>query len=193
MLDLIKHIDRELFLIINGHYSKTFDFLMSHVSGKFTWIPVYLFLLISVYQKFRLKKTLIVVGLVITLIFICDRTSVVLFKDVVQRYRPCHNLEIKNAIHLVNNYCGGQFGFVSSHAANMFGLATFFSLLFCKKIDWKFYLFMIWATLIGYSRIYLGVHYPLDVIGGAALGTLTGGIIGKIGLNVLKRSGNLFD
>lgn len=94
-----------------------------------------------------------------------------LIKDSVQRLRPCHNESIKSMIHMVHG-CGGKYGFVSSHAANSFGVAMFFTLFFKHK--YAGLLLMLWALVVSYSRIYLGVHYPGDVTGGALLGLILG-------------------
>ncbi len=108
----------------------------------------------------------------IVLIAISDLTSVHLFKNVFQRYRPSHNIDLQNLVHLVDGYTGGQFGFVSSHATNTMALAVFMivSLSFEKKIFIALLLF--WAMLVSYSRVYLGVHYPSDVVVGMMLGAL---------------------
>ena len=98
------------------------------------------------------------------------------------RLRPCHNPEIQAQVDTLNGYCGGQYGFVSSHAANYFGIATFLSVLFFRKIRFFIPLIMFWAALIAYSRIYLGVHYPADICCGAILGIILGLIVGGLKL-----------
>ena len=90
------------------------------------------------------------------------------------RLRPCHNLEIANLVHIVNDHCGGQYGFVSSHATNTFALAVFVGLLVKQKVSWLSPALIVWAAIVSYSRIYLGVHYPGDVICGAILGAIIG-------------------
>jgi len=114
------------------------------------------------------------------LILISDQLSVHAFKEVFQRYRPCHNLEIMTQVHLIDGRCGGKFGFISSHASNCFALAVFVGLLL--KPNYKFILpaLLFWAALVGYSRIYVGVHYPLDILAGAIFGGIVGWIVYKI-------------
>lgn len=102
-----------------------------------------------------------------------DRISVMAFKDVFQRFRPCHNPDIASLVHLVDG-CGGKFGFVSSHAANSFALALFTGLLLRKHYKYILPIMLFWAALVSYSRIYVGVHYPGDILGGAILGTVIG-------------------
>ena len=111
-------------------------------------------------------------------IIIADQSSVQLFKNTFQRLRPCHNEAISNLVHIVNNKCGGLYGFVSSHATNTFAFAVFTSLFFSKK--YISLLLIFWALVVSYSRIYLGVHYPLDVIGGGILGLTIGILVFKI-------------
>lgn len=95
------------------------------------------------------------------------------------RLRPCHNPELANLVHTINGACGGQYGFVSSHAANTFALAVFVVLVLKKHFKWMFCFMLVWATIVSYSRIYVGVHYPGDVLGGALLGSTIGFLIWK--------------
>ena len=166
MVDFLKQIDTSLFLWLNGKHNYFFDVLMFTVTNKYTWIPFYLLLLWIIAKKFGPSFFSIFISVVIT-IALSDQLSVHLFKNVFLRYRPCHNPDIKAQIHLLGN-CGGMYGFVSSHAANTFALATFLAFLFRSKTFTWFIFF--WAALVSYSRIYTGVHYPADIFAGSLLG-----------------------
>lgn len=168
MIEWLEHIDRILYLAINGLNSPFFDSLMYHISEEITWVPLYALIFFVLIKRFGLKKLWIPIVFVILTVVACDQSSVQVFKNVFMRYRPCHNLELQGMVHLVNDHCGGQYGFVSSHAANTFGVATILSFIF-RNTYWTYSL-MLWAVLNSYSRIYLGVHYPLDVLCGGLLG-----------------------
>ena len=169
MLEALNSIDTRLFLLLNGIHSDSWDAIMWQVSGKLQWIPLYAFLLGYLFYKFRKKTPWIVLGVVV-LITMCDQASVHLFKNVFERLRPCHEPGLDGLVHLVRDHCGGEYGFVSSHAANTFGLAVFTAMFIRNRYYWAGMLF--WALGVGYSRIYLGVHYPGDILGGAILGAL---------------------
>jgi undecaprenyl-diphosphatase len=114
---------------------------------------------------------------------------VLLFKDTVQRLRPCHAPDLQGLVHLVNGHCGGLYGFVSSHAANHFAIATFMTGMLQRRPRWAAAVLYIWAALIGYSRIYLGAHYPGDVIVGAMYGALIGGLAYGLFRSIHQRTG----
>ena len=143
-------------------------------SGKTTWWPFYLLLLVYMGWKknWQLLPMLLFIILVITLE---DQTSVHLFKNVFLRLRPCHEPALEGMVHLVNNKCGGQYGFISSHAANSFGVALL-TLLWIRK-GWFTMVMVTWALLIAYSRVYLGVHYPGDVLAGGLWGAGSGWLV----------------
>ena len=172
MVEKIKQIDTELFLLLNGLHNEFFDTVMWWVSETWFWTPVYLLLLFLIYRKYSLKLFFTSLVFIALVVLLCDRSSVVLFKEFFQRYRPCHNLEIQHLVHTVNGHCGGLYSFVSSHACNHFGLAVFAAGILERKN--LLILLIIWAAIIGYSRIYLGVHYPADVLGGGLVGVLIG-------------------
>ncbi len=179
MIEFLNKIDTDFLLFLNGLHNSFFDFVMYWISNKYIWIPFYLFLIALIIKNYK-KKSVIIILCLVLLIVLTDQISSHLIKNQVQRFRPTHEPSLEGLIHIVNNYRGGKYGFVSSHAANAFGLATFISILFKKKYKYLgFYLFA-WAAIVSYSRIYLGVHYPGDVICGGILGFLLGFCVLKI-------------
>ncbi len=167
----MQELDQKLLLLINSHNTPFWDQLMHNLSGKLIWAPIYL--IIIVYLAIRYKRKFLVILLFIILaVTLADQISVQLFKNTFMRLRPCHEPALQGLLHLYNGECGGQYGFVSSHASNSFNIALL-SLLFIKK-RWYTISIILWAIVICYSRVYLGVHYPGDVICGALLGATIG-------------------
>jgi len=183
MIEWLINIDTQLFLFLNGIHSPTFDTLMFRISGNLIWAPLYVGILYLLFKKYGVKGLWLLLGvaLVVTL---ADQMSVHFFKNVFERLRPCHNPDIKEFVHIVNR-CGGKYGFVSSHAANTFGVAMFLHLVLSKS--WFSYSIFFWASLVSYSRIYLGVHYPGDIIGGAMLGLITGKVVHNLYTFIISR------
>lgn len=179
MFNHLENIDVSLFLFLNGLHTDAFDEIMWWISDRYVWIPLYLALFYLTYKKYNLKAMFTALFLIVIMIFIADKSSVYLFKEVFERYRPCHNLEIAHRVHTVNGYCGGLYGFISSHAANTFALAAFYSVVFYKRLWYIAPVLLLWAAIGSYSRIYLGVHYPSDVLVGVLFGSLIGYLIGK--------------
>jgi undecaprenyl-diphosphatase len=176
MLDLLNNLDTQFFLLVNGLHNSFFDVVMVYISAKYFWIPFYAVLLYLIFRKYGWQQSLILLVLIALLITLSDQGSVQLFKNVFKRPRPCHAVDLQLVVHTVEK-CGGRYGFISSHAANSFALAWFISFLL-KRYYKRISLIMFgWATLIIYSRVYLGVHYPGDVIAGALFGMLIGWLV----------------
>jgi undecaprenyl-diphosphatase len=185
VIETLKYWDTELFLFLNGKHNGFWDFVMFWASEKLVWVPLYI-LFIFLIIKFYKKKAWLIILSAIAMIAVTDVVSVHAFKNVFMRWRPCHEPGLEGMVHLVKNKCGGDFGFVSSHAVNHFAMAAFFSVIFFRKIKYFIPVILFWATFISYSRIYLGVHYPGDVI--------CGGISGAVlGLGFAKLTGILQD
>ena len=179
MLEELLLYDKELFLYLNGLGTDSWDGFWMFVTNKLNSIPLYLVLLVICYKQFGLKKTLIMLVSVALLITATDQLSN-FFKYGVQRLRPCHNPEISELMRLVKKSCGGKFGYFSAHAANHFSIAVFFTYLLKNKFKYIGFLLFIWAFAIAYSRIYIGVHFPLDVVTGIAIGIVLGWVFVKL-------------
>jgi undecaprenyl-diphosphatase len=185
VFEFLEQVDHQLMIMLNRMHVEWLDSPMYLLTQTIASGPWLLFLVYLLYKKGGWKYIVLVgmgIGLVVLL---SDQLSVHLFKNVFERYRPSHNLEVSPYLHFVkdwngNLYKGGQYGFVSSHATNFFGLATFLWLSLQPARKSLFLLIFGWAALISYTRIYLGVHYPSDIIGGAILGSIIGMIIWKI-------------
>ena len=158
--------DADLFRFINEGHQPWLDGHMEIISGKLTWIPLYGLLIYFLYRQYKSKFWKALLFLVSSVVF-ADQFSSSLLKPLFKRLRPCHVEAFQSWIHLPAG-CGGMFGFCSSHAANAFAVAVGFYLLTRNKIAGI--ALILWASLISYSRIYLGAHYPLDVIVGAFVG-----------------------
>ena len=169
ILNLLKSWDKDLFLYLNGIHSPLWDYSMTLFTFTPTWLLFYGIILWIIIRKYDNKSLLIIVALV--LLILCSDQFAGIIKHMVQRLRPSNDPAISKLTHVFFSK-GGEFGFVSAHAANTFAFATFTLLLFRNN---RYTTFIIpWAALISYSRIYLGVHFPGDVFGGARLGVLVG-------------------
>lgn len=185
MINFLLEIDRKLLLFINSWHEPWLDSVMVSLTNGLVWSPLFLIVIGVMIYKFRWQSIamLLFVALVI---FLTDRVSSGLIKPWVGRLRPSHEPDLADLLHIVNGYRGGVFSFVSSHAANAFGVATFLWLILRKNIKWIWVMF-IWATIFSYTRIYLGVHYPSDILGGGVLGALIGLLVYKVGRSMPEK------
>ena len=184
MMEFLKSLDTDLFLALNGWHNSFFDPIMYWLSDKLIWIPMYLFIIFLIFRKYKMQGVLTLLFIAAT-IALCDQTASGLLKNTVQRLRPSHDPAIMNLVHLSKAGAGGLYGFASSHAANVFGLATFLWLVFDDKFKMLKYWMFIWAAMVAYSRIYNGVHYPGDVIAGIVIGMIWGFLLSKAYLKTL--------
>lgn len=163
-------LDHKVFLFLNSLHSPFFDTVMWILSMKAVWIPLYLAMIWLVVRKYG-KRAWIPLLIVPLLVLIDDQGSRIL-KNLTERPRPCHEPSLAGMVHTVKGYCAGMYSFVSGHASNSFGIAAYTAALLGKR--WYTWSVFIWAALVSYSRIYIGVHYPGDVLGGALLGLIAG-------------------
>ena len=204
-MDYLIHIDQQWLLAINGWHSEWADILMWYISKSTTWLPLYALLVGLIVYRFgilspslcregrrgsSLLRVLIILAGFAVAVGVSDFVSSGIIKPWVCRLRPTHEPALAGMLHLVNGYTGGLYGFVSSHAANTMACALLFALLYRNK--YATVGLMLWVALNCYSRMYLGVHYPADIIGGLAIGalmaTLTYGMVRRLVDRVDERS-----
>ncbi|WCO02491.1 phosphatase PAP2 family protein [Psychroserpens ponticola] len=174
MLEELVQFDTELFVYLNGLGTEAWDGFWMFYTTKFNWIPFYAVLLYLLYKRLTMKMFLVTILVIILMITFTDQITNLFKKVLVMRMRPCYNSEINDIIRLVKDSCGGKFGYFSGHASNSMSVAVFISLMLRSKYKYLPYLLFVWAVAMGYSRIYVGVHYPLDVLSGMLFGSFSG-------------------
>lgn len=173
MLEQIIELDKEIFMLINqGLANPFFDWLLPILRNPFTWAPLYLFLIIFFIRTYG-KMGVLIVAMTFANFLVSDIVSSHAIKKSVQRVRPCNDPVFKEDV-ILRARCGTGYSFTSSHATNHFAMAFFWIVLFRRRWKPTAALCVIWTTLISFSQIYVGVHYPFDILFGAILGTLIG-------------------
>lgn len=163
--------DKELLLNINSHHNAWMDLFMIHITDTLIWAPLYVMFLFFLIKNKKSGSILLILILALLITF-TDQIASGVFKPLIHRFRPTHDPELSNLIHVVQGYKGGKYGFFSSHAANIFAFASF-SMLLLRNTYYSIAIIS-WALLISYSRIYLGVHFPLDILTGIVFGFASG-------------------
>lgn len=185
MIEQILQYDTELFIFLNSLGTTTWDPFWMAYTSKFNWIPFYALLLYLMYKQIGLKPMLVTVVVVALMILVTDQVTNV-FKRGFQRMRPCHLAELIDGMRLVKTGCGGKYGFFSGHASNTMAAAIFIGFMLKNKYKYLLYILLVWAFLMAYSRVYIGVHYPLDIVLGMIFGAFTGFAFYKLNLLFIK-------
>ena len=186
MHEALLNYDIELLIYLNNLGSVQWDGFWLVLTNKFSAIPLYLVLLYLTYKKFGFRRLLYLLLFVGVLITLSDQTSN-LFKYGFKRLRPCHDLGVAELIRLVKADCGGLYSYFSAHASNAMAVAVFFGLLLKGNYRFLYPILIIWALLVGYSRIYIGVHYPLDVLTGLLVGAFYAWLVHKGAYKTFKK------
>lgn len=178
-MEALSTIDSDLFLFLNGLHADWMDGVMVLITQMWVWLPLYLLLIYWTVKQYG--KRCWWIFLAVTLVVLCsDQLSAHVFKPLFQRPRPCYNADLQGLIHLPKGMAGGQYGFVSSHATNTFAIAAFLTAALRKNHKWMGVVLYLWAFISSYSRIYIGYHYPGDILCGAVLGILVGLTLWKV-------------
>lgn len=185
MIESLLNSDIETFLYLHNLGVEQWDAFWLFVTNKYSSIPLYVLLLFFTYKHYGFKNTLFVLLAVVVLITMSDQSSN-FCKYYFQRLRPCHDENVYPFMRLGTAHCGGLYSYFSAHASNAMVVAVFFGLLFKKKSTYVFPFLLFWAFLVSYSRIYIGVHYPLDVLTGIIVGTMYAVIVFSITKRILK-------
>lgn len=177
--------DKQAMIFLNNLGSSTFDPFWILVSEKWFWIPLYVIFLYFLYKNFN-KKSLFYILLFVALGITASDQIANIFKFGFERLRPCHDPSLEGLLREVK--CGGKFGFYSAHSSNSFFVATYLTILLGKKIKQLPYFLFVWAAIVAYSRVYLGMHFPGDIIIGAIMGILLALFFGILAKKVIRKS-----
>ena len=178
LIQKLEQWDQWLFIQVNNNQTNSLsDSLMPYLRIAYYWTPLYLFLLVFITMNFKGRGWWWFVIFLCT-VSLCDMTSSKLFKEAFHRLRPCGDPDFFQYVRLLVENCSQTYSFTSSHAANHFGMATFIFLTLKPVIGKWVWLAYLWAAVIGYAQVYVGVHYPFDILGGAIIGLLFGWLLG---------------
>ncbi|MCC8089742.1 MAG: phosphatase PAP2 family protein [Rikenellaceae bacterium] len=177
MLDRLLELDTKLFLALNGNMGPVADSIFWFASGNFNWVPLYIVILYFMYKKLGLKNFLLAFAMAAIAVVVADQICNV-FKYGLKKFRPSQNPDLEGMVHILKGYKGGLYGTFSAHAATVMSISAFTVRIFRNNI--YTILIYLWALLVMYSRIYLGVHFPLDLI----CGGFTGYLIGILGYKI---------
>lgn len=186
MIEQLLQYDTELFIYLNSLGTTTWDPFWLAYTSKFNWIPFYALLLYLIFREVGKKPMLVTIVLVAMMILVTDQVTN-LFKHGFQRMRPCHLAEIIESMRLVRDGCGGRYGFFSGHASNTMAAAVFIGLTLENRFKYLLYILLVWAFLMAYSRVYIGVHYPIDIVMGMSFGAVSGFLFYKLNRFAIKK------
>lgn len=188
--EALQHIDEQLFILINQKGANAFfDLILPPIRDKMFWIPMYVVIALLIAYKWK-GRGLVLIALILANFALSDQISSAVIKPAVGRLRPCNDPEFSKEVTLRIDACGAGKSFTSSHATNTFAFAMMCILLFHRRYRWVIPAGLLWASAVSYAQVYVGVHYPLDIFGGALLGTLMTLILYNIASRyLLKRFG----
>ncbi len=186
MIDQLIEYDIDLFLFLNNLGTPTWDSLWLLITNKLTFVPLYAVLLFVIYKKLGLKTLLLLVFVIAVMITFTDQITNLFKYILVKRPRPCREEDLQNGMRFIAERCG-RYGFFSGHSSNSMAAAIFGGLLLKKYYKKLIFVLMIWSLIVAYSRIYVGVHYPLDIICGMAFGAMVGFIFYKLQIYLRQR------
>jgi membrane-associated phospholipid phosphatase len=178
-VDALTQMDYKAWYYLNTRWhDPIFDAIIPYFRNQWFWVPVYFFLLLHMPWTYKRKGWLWCLFFFLAFV-ISDRVSAGIMKPYFMRLRPCHQPELQTFVHLLVD-CGGQYGFPSSHAANHFSIGIFGAVTMGRRYSWVWPAALLWATLVSYAQVYVGVHFPLDVLVGGLVGTAGGCVVGLL-------------